>query len=120
MATFPTSISPSSVRVMRTSAVAVTESSFSFKQQVQAHTGKRYSIEVSYPPMTEAQAAVFQQFFYDLNGREGTFTLNLTTYAQGITPAPGVLTFRMRDNVLGWDIKGKRIYGFSFVADQVV
>lgn len=57
------------------SAVAVTESPWSFASQVQVHSGQRWEAQASLPPMTRDQAENWQCTFLQLNGREGTFYL---------------------------------------------
>jgi hypothetical protein len=119
MATLPTSPKPRRARVERISAVAATQSPFSFQQQVHVHAGKAWKITLEYPPVKEASVASWHQFFYDCNGMEGTFTFDLTTYVKS-TPAPGTLTFRLVSNQQGWDIERARLYGFVVEALQVV
>jgi hypothetical protein len=117
---FPTSPKPRSVRVTRQSVVGLTESPFSLKRQAVVWPGKRYSVEIVMPPMTTTQAGAWCQWLYDMNGREGTFTLDITGYCPTVSPAPGSTTFRLRDNTQGWDISTARHYGFTIVADQEV
>lgn len=72
---FPSAPAPRSVVWRPQSVVAITESPFSLSQQVQAHQGQRWVVEMDFPPMTRAQAEEFTAFILSLNGREGTFLL---------------------------------------------
>lgn len=72
---FPSTPAPRSVVWRPQSVVARTESPFSLSQQVQAHQGQRWVVEMDFPPMTRAQAEEFTAFILSLNGMEGTFLL---------------------------------------------
>lgn len=120
MAAIPTNIAPAKVRVMRRTAAAVVESPTSLKQQVYQHPGKRWEIEVSIQPMPRAKAALWTQFFYDLEGVVGTFTMDLNPHCPGLTPAPGVVTFRLAEPVIGWDSELATTFGFTFRAVQAL
>jgi hypothetical protein len=54
-------------------AVAKTESPFTFQQQIQDWLQRRWELEMSWPPMTAAQAAPVQAFIDALGGVSGTF-----------------------------------------------
>ena len=72
---FPSTPAPRSVVWRPQSVVARTESPFSLSQQIQAHQGQRWVVEMDFPPMTRAQAEEFTAFILSLNGMEGTFLL---------------------------------------------
>lgn len=72
---FPSAPAPRSVVWRPQSVVAVTESPFSLSQQVQAHQGQRWVVEMDFPPMTRAQAEEFIALQLSLNGMEGKFLL---------------------------------------------
>ena len=57
------------------SAVAMSESPFTYDQQVYQHPGVRWEAEVSLPPMTRSQAKEYEGFFAGLRGMSGTFTM---------------------------------------------
>lgn len=99
--------------------MAVAESPFTFQQQVHAYAGKRWRIQLEYPPVKESAVATWHQFFFDSNGQEGTFTFDLNTYVK-TSPAPGTKTFRLDSNVQGWDVERARMYGFTIEAVEVV
>lgn len=60
------------LRLKRT--VAVTESPFTYDQQVYAHQGAIWEAEVSLPPLTHDEARSVEAFIVGLKGRSGTFT----------------------------------------------
>lgn len=117
---FPTALAPYKVRVSRRTAAAVAESPFDFSQQVYQHPGERWEIELSFEPMNRTDAAAFTQFLYDLKGRVGTFAFNLTPHCPGLSPAPGVVNFRLAESVIGWDSELATAFGFSFRATEAL
>lgn len=117
---FPTAIFPASVRVTRRTAAKVSESPTSYSQQVYVEPGERWEIDVMLQPMGVADAAVFTQFLYDLRGRVGTFTFNLTPHCPGLDPAPGEVAFRLTEPNPGWDSRLAREFGFSFTATEAL
>lgn len=72
---FPSTPAPRSVVWRPQSVVARTESPFSLSQQIQAHQGQRWVVEMDFPPMTRAQAEEFIALQLSANGMEGTFLL---------------------------------------------
>lgn len=64
-------ISNISMRLNR--AVAVSESPFTFDQQVYQHQGARWELEVTIPPLSHAEARAMEAFIIALKGRSGTF-----------------------------------------------
>ena len=115
----PTNVFPATVHVVRHNVVAVGESPFTLTQQVYQFPGKRWEIEVTLQPIDSGSAGLWTQFFYDLNGRAGTFQLNMTPHCHGLTPAPGVKTFRLREDP-GWDSRIATEFGFQFKADEIL
>lgn len=73
--TFPTITGVRRIALRGRSAVARTESAFTFGQQIQAHAGQRWEAEVSLPPMKRASAEEWIAFLLSLNGMEGTFLM---------------------------------------------
>lgn len=78
--TLPTTPAPRSLTLVPRSAVSVTESPFTFSQQVYAWKGQQWTGRVEYPPMTAAQAEPLVSALNSLNGREGTFYMRLAAY----------------------------------------
>jgi hypothetical protein len=114
--TFPTNIHPDNVRVNRRRAAAISTSPTTYKQQIYQHPGKRWEIDVTLQPMHKTEAALWTQFFYDLDGVVGTFNFNLNPHCPGLLPAPGVVVFRSAEPSNGWDSKLATTFSFSFRA----
>ena len=55
--------------------VAVTESPFTFQQQIFEHEGSQWRCTMTLPPMKKDKAAQWLAFFMSLRGRRGTFKL---------------------------------------------
>lgn len=60
------------MRLRRT--VAVSESPFTYDQQVYEHSGARWEAEITLPPLNYAEARSVEAFIVGLKGRSGTFT----------------------------------------------
>lgn len=71
--TLPTTVKPSAVDLRLRRTTSMTESPFTYAQQVHEHQGARWEMEISFPPMTRAQAYEMQAFINSLRGRRGTF-----------------------------------------------
>jgi hypothetical protein len=67
------------------SATAMTESVFTYDQQVFSHPGVRWEAEVTLPPMTRAQAKQYEAFFAGLRGMKETFTMGNPLHNLGVT-----------------------------------
>lgn len=72
---FPTTKGVVSINLRAVNAVAISQSPFTFKQQVIAHQGQRWEAEITLPPMQRADAEVWVSFLVSLAGRRGTFTM---------------------------------------------
>lgn len=83
MITFPLSLPTvalvSSIRQRPIAAVAVASSPFTLTEQVQAHQGDRWVMDLGFMPNTRAEAEEISAFMLKLNGREGTFLLGVST-----------------------------------------
>jgi hypothetical protein len=73
--TLPIASGIARVNLRAVNAVAITESPFTFKQQVVQHSGQRWEAEVTMPPMQRADAEEWISFLLSLNGVKGTFLL---------------------------------------------
>lgn len=72
---FPSALGIAQISIRARSVVAVTESDFTFQQQVQVGQGQRWEADVTLPQMNRAYAEQFNAFLLKLNGRRGTFLL---------------------------------------------
>lgn len=72
---FPTSFGASEFTIDLVRAVAVSESPFSFAQQVQEHPGEAWEINFVLNLLNRDQAEAYNAFLLSLAGRVGTFTM---------------------------------------------
>lgn len=72
---FPTSFGASEFNIDLVRAVAVSESPFSFAQQVQEHPGEAWEITFNLTLLNREQAEEYNAFLLSLAGRVGTFTM---------------------------------------------
>ena len=70
---FP-SVGIKSIEMRLKRAVAVSESPFTFEQQVHQHQGATWEAEITLPPLSYADARAVEAFIIGLKGRSGTFT----------------------------------------------
>lgn len=85
MAAFPTTVGIQSMTMRLRSATAMTESVFTYDQQVFSHPGVRWEAEVTLPPMTRAQAKEYEGFFAGLRGMKETFTMGNPLHNVSVT-----------------------------------
>jgi hypothetical protein len=74
MAAFP-NIGFTSMTMRLRSATAISQSPFTYDQQVYQHQGVRWEAEVTLPPLKRAEAKQVEAFFAALRGQANTFTL---------------------------------------------
>ena len=74
MAAFP-NVGIQSMTMRLRSATAISQSPFTYDQQVYQHQGVRWEAEVTLPPMKRAEAKQLEAFFASLRGQANTFTL---------------------------------------------
>lgn len=72
----PTNIGIANITFMAENAVAVSQSPFTFKQQIVAHQGQRWAASISLPPMKRQDAEPWVAFLLSLYGQVGTFLLS--------------------------------------------
>ena len=77
----PTSICIESIQLRAVNAVAISQSPFTFRQQVVAHQGQRWEASVSVGVRRRDLAAPWKAFLTALNGPRGTFLLGDPDYA---------------------------------------
>jgi hypothetical protein len=71
----PTSIGIANITLSANNAVAISQSPFTFQQQVIQHAGQRWTASVSIPPVRRDLAEPWNAFLLALNGPVGTFLL---------------------------------------------
>lgn len=127
MATYPLtfpSIVPSSAsfRIARSTSSSV--SPFTFTQQVYNFGGERWEGNVTFPPMTSANAAELQSFFLEMQGMYGTFLYGDPNYlAQGArglaTGSPLVMGAGQTGNTLIVDGLSNNLTGWLKKGDYI-
>lgn len=73
--TLPTSIGIANITLSANNAVAISQSPFTFQQQIVQHAGQRWTASVSIPPVRRDLAEPWNAFLLALNGPVGTFLL---------------------------------------------
>lgn len=73
--TLPTSIGIANITLYANNAVAISQSPFTFQQQIIQHAGQRWTASVSIPPVRRDLAEPWNAFLLSLNGPVGTFLL---------------------------------------------
>jgi len=71
----PTNIGIASITFVAENAVAISQSPFTYAQQVVAHPGQRWGASISLPPMKRQDAEYWVAFLLSLKGQVGTFLL---------------------------------------------
>jgi hypothetical protein len=77
----PTSIGIESIEIRAVNSVAVSQSPFTFKQQVISHGGQKWEASVSIPSVRRDKAAEWKAMLVGLKGQTGTFLLGDPDYA---------------------------------------
>ena len=71
----PTNIGIANITLSAENAVAISQSPFTYQQQVVAHPGQRWAASISLPPMKRPDAEYWVAFLLSLKGQIGTFLL---------------------------------------------
>lgn len=71
----PTNIGIANITLTAENAVAISQSPFTYSQQIIKHQGERWSASVSLPPMKRSDAEPWVSFLLSLKGQYGTFLL---------------------------------------------
>ena len=79
----PTSIGIESIELRAVNAVAVSQSPFTYKQQVISHGGQKWEASVNIPSVHRDKAAQWKSMLVGLKGQVGTFLLGDPDY---VTP----------------------------------
>jgi len=77
----PTTIGIESIELRAVNAVAVSQSPFTYKQQVISHGGQKWEASVSIPSVRRDLAAEWKAMLVGLKGQTGTFLLGDPDYA---------------------------------------
>lgn len=102
MAAFP-NVGIQSMTMRLRSATAISQSPFTYDQQVYQHQGVRWEAEVTLPPLKRTDAKQVEAFFAALRGQANTFTLgnplhnttatgSITSGTKGATTVTGTTT----------------------------
>lgn len=71
----PTSIGIAEITLSANNAVAISQSPFTFQQQIIRHPGQRWTASISIPPVRRDLAEPWAAFLLAMNGPVGTFLL---------------------------------------------
>lgn len=109
----PTSIGIAEITLRARNAVAISESPFSFSQQIVRHAGQRWEADVSLPPVRKDLLAPWLSMLIALRGQFGTFLLGdpdftepqgtATSATVSGTAGSETLTFTMTGTLLAGD-----------------
>lgn len=77
----PTTIGIESIELRAVNAVAVSQSPFTYKQQVISHGGQKWEASVTIPSVRRDKAAEWKALLVGLKGQVGTFLLGDPDYA---------------------------------------
>lgn len=109
----PTSIGIAEITLRARNAVAISESPFSFNQQIVRHAGQRWEADVSLPPVRKDLLAPWLSMLIALRGQFGTFLLGdpdftepqgtATSATVSGTAGSETLTFAMAGTLLASD-----------------
>lgn len=77
----PTTIGIESIELRAVNAVAVSQSPFTYKQQVISHGGQKWEASVTIPSVHRDKAAEWKAMLVALKGQTGTFLLGDPDYA---------------------------------------
>ena len=73
--TLPSHTGIRSIEFRAVNTVGVSQSPFTYSQQVVAHSGQRWEVDISLPAMKRADAEQWVAWLVSLRGQLGTFTL---------------------------------------------
>lgn len=93
--TLPTSIGIANITLYANNAVAISQSPFTFQQQIIQHAGQRWTASVSIPPVRRDLAEPWNAFLLALKGPVGTFLLGDPN-----AKAPGGTALASKKNIL--------------------
>mgnify|MGYP003636310191 FL=1 len=92
----PTTIGIESIELRAVNAVAVSQSPFTYKQQIVSHSGQKWEASVNIPSVHRDKAAQWKAMLVGLKGQTGTFLLGDPDY---VTPQGTVSSCVLTGNV---------------------
>ena len=92
----PTTIGIESIELRAVNAIAVSQSPFTYKQQIISHGGQKWEASVNIPSVHRDKAAEWKAMLVGLKGQTGTFLLGDPDYA---TPQGTVSSCVLSGNV---------------------
>lgn len=92
----PTTIGIESIELRAVNAVAVSQSPFTYKQQIVSHGGQKWEASVNIPSVHRDKAAEWKAMLVGLKGQTGTFLLGDPDY---VTPQGTVSSCVLSGNV---------------------
>lgn len=109
----PTTIGIESIELTARNAVAVSQSPFTYKQQIVVHQGQIWSAAVSIPPVGKDLAAAWKAFLVALKGPRGTFLLGDPDYVspRGTVSGTPTLTGSAGDDTVQITLTGSLLAG---------
>lgn len=110
---------PAKVRLSRIHAQQVARFAFNYQDFARDNGARRWRIAVTPQVADVVDAAIMNAFFEALDGTRHTFTMDLDPHAAGVSPAPGVVEFRLDENPHALDVRLRVTWEFSFTATEV-
>lgn len=92
----PTTIGIESIELRAVNAVAVSQSPFTYKQQIVSHGGQKWEASINIPSVHRDKAAEWKAMLVGLKGQTGTFLLGDPDY---VTPQGTVSSCVLSGNV---------------------
>lgn len=115
MADFP-NVGIQNMTLRLKSAVAMSQSPFTFDQQTYQHQGVRWECEVTLSPMTRAEAKQVEGFLFGLRGMANTFKLGHPLHN---TTATGTITGSANSDTVTASISGASVGDYFEYADHL-
>jgi len=105
----PTNIGIANITLSAENAVAISQSPFTYQQQVVAHPGQRWAASISLPPMKRQDAEYWVAFLLSLKGQIGTFLLgdpNCVAAQGSATARRNILAYSEQLDNAYWNVNG--------------
>ena len=105
----PTNIGIANITLSAENAVSISQSPFTYQQQVVAHPGQRWAASTSLPPMKRPDAEYWVAFLLSLKGQIGTFLLgdpNCVNAQGSATARRNILAYSEQLDNAYWNVNG--------------